>query len=66
MHRASISVEALNETWEQRKIEEKGRTSAVDGVPIALPALALSTKLVARARRAGLEPVPAVRQAGGR
>ncbi len=55
-----VSVEALNETWEQRKIEEKGRTSAVDGVPIALPALALSTKLVARARRAGLEPVPAV------
>jgi XTP/dITP diphosphohydrolase len=51
------SLEALNETWERRKVQEKGRTSAVDGVPIALPALALSAKLVARARRAGLDPV---------
>jgi XTP/dITP diphosphohydrolase len=51
------SVETLNETWERRKVQEKGRASAVDGIPIALPALALSAKLVARARRSGLEPV---------
>lgn len=44
----------LNETWEKQKIAEKGRTSAVDGVPIAQPALALTAKLVSRARRAGL------------
>ncbi len=49
----------LNETWERQKIAEKGRTSAVDGVPLAQPALALSGKLVARANRAGLDvPVP--------
>ena len=49
----------LNETWERQKIAEKGRTSAVDGVPLAQPALALSGKLVARATRAGLDvPVP--------
>jgi XTP/dITP diphosphohydrolase len=51
-------AQALNETWERQKVEEKGRTSAVDGVPLAQPALALAAKLVARARRAGLEVVP--------
>jgi XTP/dITP diphosphohydrolase len=48
----------LNETWEQQKIAEKGRTSATDGVPLGQPALALSAKLVARAGRAGLRVAP--------
>jgi XTP/dITP diphosphohydrolase len=54
-------AEALNATWERNKIAEKGRTSAVDGVPVAQPALALAAKLVARAGRAGLtvDPRPA-------
>jgi len=55
-HRAS--AEQLNETWERQKVVEKGRTSAVDGVPLAQPALALAAKLVARAERAGLDPEP--------
>lgn len=46
----------LNEVWERQKVEEKGRTSAVDGVPMNQPALALAAKLVARAQRAGIEP----------
>jgi len=46
---------AVNERWELQKAEEKGRDSAVDGVPIAQPALALSAKLVARASRAGVD-----------
>lgn len=46
---------ALNETWERQKISEKGRTSAVDGVPQGQPALALAAKLIARADRAGLD-----------
>jgi MazG family protein len=49
------SVDALNETWERQKVAEKGRTSAVDGVPLNQPALALAAKLIARARRAGLD-----------
>ncbi|MGI8760345.1 MAG: MazG family protein [Jatrophihabitantaceae bacterium] len=49
----------LNETWERQKIAEKGRTSALEGVPLAQPALALSAKLVARAARAGLDVEPA-------
>jgi XTP/dITP diphosphohydrolase len=45
----------VNETWERLKAVEKGRTSAVDGVPTAQPALALAGKLIARAERAGLD-----------
>jgi XTP/dITP diphosphohydrolase len=55
---AASSASDVNEAWERRKIAEKGRTSAVDGVPVAQPSLALAAKLVARVRRAGL-PVAA-------
>jgi XTP/dITP diphosphohydrolase len=53
------SAEALNETWEKQKFDEKGRTSATDGVPLAQPSLALTAKLISRARRAGLDVAPA-------
>jgi XTP/dITP diphosphohydrolase len=61
------TLASLNDTWERRKVEEKGRTSVVDGVPLALPALAMTTKLVARARRGGLAAVDVgdVSDAGG-
>ncbi len=49
---------AVNENWERQKIAEKGRTSALDGVPLGQPALALAAKLVARAERAGLDVGP--------
>jgi XTP/dITP diphosphohydrolase len=52
------SAEELNEAWERHKIAEKARTSAVDGVPVAQPALALAAKLVARAERAGVQVSP--------
>jgi XTP/dITP diphosphohydrolase len=45
----------VTENWETLKATEKGRTSVVDGVPVAQPALALAGKLVSRARRAGLD-----------
>jgi XTP/dITP diphosphohydrolase len=48
------SADQLNETWERQKVAEKGRTSAVDGVPLNQPALALAAKLTTRARRADL------------
>ena len=48
------SADELNETWERHKVAEKGRTSAVDGVPMNQPALALAAKLVSRAQRAGI------------
>lgn len=57
---AAGTPEQLNEEWEKQKVEEKGRTSAVDGVPLQQPALALTAKLVARARRSGVDaPAPA-------
>ena len=48
------SVQEQTELWEELKVAEKGRTSAVDGVPLAQPALALAAKLVSRADRSGL------------
>ena len=49
--------------WETIKLAEKGRGSAVDGVPLAQPALALAAKLLARAERLTVPvdlPAPAV------
>jgi XTP/dITP diphosphohydrolase len=45
--------------WERQKAAEKGRASAVDGVPMALPALSLATKLVHRAEKNGIHVEPA-------
>jgi XTP/dITP diphosphohydrolase len=64
---AAGTADELNETWERQKVDEKGRTSAVDGVPLNQPALALAAKLVSRARRAGLDgPPPAGEDVGSR
>lgn len=48
--KVSSSDEVL-ENWEALKAAEKGRTSAVDGVPLAQPALTLVTKLLYRAEK---------------
>jgi XTP/dITP diphosphohydrolase len=48
------SADEVEASWEALKRVEKGRTSAVDGVPLAQPALALATKLIARATKAGV------------
>jgi len=42
-------------SWAQLKAREKGRTSALDGVPLALPALALAQKSWRRAMDADLD-----------
>jgi XTP/dITP diphosphohydrolase len=55
---SASDADAVNEAWEWQKITEKGRTSALDGVPLAQPALALAAKLQARANRAGLDVAP--------
>ena len=43
----SGSAEVL-ENWEKQKAAEKGRNSAIDGVPLAQPALPLATKVIYR------------------
>jgi XTP/dITP diphosphohydrolase len=40
----------LHYTWEQRKAAEKGRTSALQGIPADLSALARANKIISRAR----------------
>ena len=39
------------ENWEKQKASEKGRTSAIDGVPLAQPALPLATKVLYRLKK---------------
>ncbi|WP_205629211.1 MazG family protein, partial [Jiangella muralis] len=48
----------VGERWERIKREEKGRESAVDGVPLAQPALSLAAKLVHRVEKAGVPVAP--------
>ncbi len=43
------SSDEVLENWEALKSAEKGRTSAVDGVPLGQPAITLVTKLLYRA-----------------
>ena len=40
----------LHHSWEQRKAVEKGRTSAVEGIPHQMSAMARAHKVVARSR----------------
>lgn len=49
--------EAVHTRWEQIKAVEKQRESVLDGIPLALGALARAQKVVSRARRAGLGAV---------
>ncbi|MDN5762050.1 MAG: MazG family protein [Microlunatus sp.] len=44
----------LNDVWERRKAKEKGRTSAVDGIPEQLSALSRASKVIARSRSHGV------------
>src|SRR5487761_2044576 len=46
-----LSSDQVLENWEALKAKEKGRTSAVDGVPVNQPALPLVAKLLYRAEK---------------
>lgn len=48
----------LSEQWEARKLDEKGRESVMDGIPLSLPSLALAYKVQRKAEAAGV-PGPA-------
>jgi XTP/dITP diphosphohydrolase len=51
---AEVPVD-LHYTWEQRKAAEKGRTSAPQGIPEQLSALARANKIIGKARSRRLE-----------
>jgi len=50
---SQVTFDDVLENWEKQKREEKGRTSATDGVPLAQPAMALAAKLIYRADKYG-------------
>ena len=53
------TIDEIITNWEQIKRAEKARDSAVDGVALSQPALALTAKLLERAGRAGVAvPLP--------
>lgn len=63
---AAETGDDVMQNWESHKKKEKpGRTSVLDGVPQTMPALALSSKVMAKAEKAGIleglsEPVVAM------
>ncbi len=50
-------VGEVEANWESLKAAEKSRSSVLDGIPLALPALALADKVVGRAIGAGVDPM---------
>lgn len=56
---ASEGAHGDAESWERAKRDEKGRSSVMDGIPTTLPALALATKVVAKARAVAPEVLDA-------
>ena len=58
------SADQVVSNWEEIKKSEKGRSSVTEGIPAALPALMLTTKLARKARSVGLEPERRDRRAG--
>ena len=44
----------MSANWEALKLAEKGRTSVTEGIPAALPALALAAKLQRKALAVGM------------
>ncbi len=53
------SADQVLSNWEAIKKSEKGRNSVTEGIPAALPALMLTSKLARKARSVGVEPVDA-------
>ncbi len=56
---AEVAVDGadqVEQNWEDIKKSEKGRRSVTEGIPAALPALMLTTKLARKARAVGLDP----------
>ncbi len=51
--RAPSDTDELVVAWEQRKVVEKGRSSVLDGVASALPALSLAEKTIKKASAIG-------------
>lgn len=49
------TVEEVKENWEKLKLQEKGNTSVLGGVPTSLPALIKATRIQEKARAVGFD-----------
>jgi|TARA_B100001971_G_scaffold147105_1_gene136154 tetrapyrrole methylase family protein/MazG family protein len=49
-------ADAVISNWDRIKSAEKGRSSSLDGIPPALPALAMAQKVIRRSRGTGVAP----------
>ncbi len=49
-------ADEVERNWDALKAREKGRASVLDGIPAALPALALADKVVGRAAKVDVHP----------
>jgi XTP/dITP diphosphohydrolase len=56
----ALTLDEITENWERIKQEEKARTSTIQGIALAQPALSLAAKLLSRAERAGTAVHPTV------
>jgi tetrapyrrole methylase family protein/MazG family protein len=52
---AADDAASLTEAWERQKVAEKGRASVMDGIPVALPALAYAAKVQKKAASQGVD-----------
>ncbi|HEX4903830.1 MAG TPA: MazG family protein [Acidimicrobiales bacterium] len=50
------TADAVVRSWEQIKREEKGRTSAFDGIPTTLPGLLYADEVLRKAKGLGVDP----------
>lgn len=51
----AATAEAVSENWEQLKRKEQGRTSIIDGVPKAMPALQRAARMQDKAAKVGFD-----------
>jgi tetrapyrrole methylase family protein/MazG family protein len=66
---ADVTVDGASDVvrnWEQIKREEKGRTSAFDGIPSTLPGLLYADEVVRKARSIGVDPAVGSDELGDR
>ncbi|HLS16012.1 MAG TPA: MazG family protein [Beutenbergiaceae bacterium] len=53
-----LSADEVTDQWERRKSAERSRDSILEGIPVALPALARASKMLGRIERSGLDVDP--------
>jgi XTP/dITP diphosphohydrolase len=58
-------VDEVEANWETLKASEKGRASVLEGVPTALPALALADKVLGKAAKVDVAPSPVAEPSDG-